>query len=244
MNTLPQTIKDYLEELETLDVRPIKGYFDNDVISWDLEHYGQETGEYEKIIDKLFREAFNDAFMMDNEHKTHLLSRLKKIEAKYKEFWGWYVIHNNAYNNGLFDAHQFAWDLPYFFKSDFTIETGLYTPQLYLTPTFFGGLQDAVMFKSSTVERFINELMPPPVATSTETNGKRKTGRTKDPETQKRNATIYAEFIRYTVVEKKTDSQAYDRLSRNYKQYFTGEGIKGQIRRIVRKQKQTQTDTN
>lgn len=244
MNTLPQTIKDYLEELKTLDVRPVKGYYDDDIVTWDLEHYNQETGEYEKKINKLFREAYNDAAMMDDEHKDRLLSMLKQIEANYKKFWGWYVEQSNAYKNESFNPHQFEWDLSAFFASDFRIEAELYTPQLYLTPTFFGGLQDAVMFKSSTVERFINELMPPPVATSTETNGKRKTGRTKDPETQKRNATIYAEFIRYTVVEKKTDSQAYDRLSRNYKQYFTGEGIKGQIRRIVRKQKQTQTDTN
>lgn len=167
MTTLPQTIKNYLKELKTLDVRPIKGYYDDDIITWDLEHYNQETGEYERKIKDLYIDAFNDVSMMDNEHKTRFLSSLQQIEEKYKEFWKWYVSQYNSYKNQSFDAHAFEFELRYFFQNDFRIEAGVYTPQLYLTPTFFSRLQDAVMVKSGTLSKFIKYLSSLSVAIST-----------------------------------------------------------------------------
>lgn len=85
---------------------------------------------------------------------------------------------------------------------------------------------------------------PAPADTSANKNQeKKKGGRTKDPAIAQRNAVIYADFIRYTVAEERTDTDAYNRLSRTYKQTFNGD-IKAQIRRIVREQKRTRTDTN
>lgn len=239
MNTLPQTIKDYLEELETLDVRPVKYYYD--VISWDLEHYDQGTGEYEKKIEKLFREAYNDAAMMDNEHKGRLLSRLQEIEAKYTKFWKFWIEHNNAYENGSFDAHQFEWDLPCFFKSDFKIEAGEFTPQLYVTPDFFMRLSDAAMFKSGTLTKFIKDLTPAPIAAPV--NEKAKTGRKKDPEIQKRNLDMCNDYVKYIKAEHFSEKDALERVYKSYKKNFTGDpkNIQDQIRRIIRA---TQSDMN
>ena len=73
---------------------------------------------------------------------------------------------------------------------------------------------------------------------------KPKTGRKKDPDTQQRNRNIYTDFVRYVLSENRTSTQAYDRLLKTYGKCFTGKDQRGQIRRIVRDQKQTQTDTN
>lgn len=76
-----------------------------------------------------------------------------------------------------------------------------------------------------------------------EDNERKKGGRKKDPEIAQRNANIFADFIRYTVAENKTDADAYNRLSKTHRHNFNGD-VKAQIRRIVREFKRTQTDIN
>lgn len=73
--------------------------------------------------------------------------------------------------------------------------------------------------------------------------GKKRGGRTRDPEVQKRNFDICNDYKKYAAIDGLNNADALDRVYKSYKKAFTGKpkNIKDQIRRIIQA---TQSDTN
>ena len=202
-----------------------------------VEMWGDEyLIKVEKVVNKV-KEGFESEYYanmlnLTGELKQNYLDSLVRFRRCYDSFDRYeamiklYEHNRNRIYEGLTDDERIKAS-----ENDYTVELQNRITRLKYAVKLLEYCQGGIV-----------KHLPQPAPVATSIDERAKTGRTKDPEVQKRNLDIRNAYAKYKV-ELLTDKDALDRVCKSYKRHFKGEykNIKDQIRRII---KATQSDTN
>jgi hypothetical protein len=167
--------KQYLKELDSFEFETVNYDRNNDTVYNDttfkpiqlfrLPKYNQFETEYEKLIDSLAKDAYEEICFWAIEIKKNALKLLKEKKLKFKDYWEFEHKYHNLINEQSTDFDYIRFMLSFFSLFDIKVKN-----EGFVTNDGFSGnyglvtiyaiedLHEALMFKESSLDRLINRL--------------------------------------------------------------------------------------